>query len=513
MQRGFQLLLPIHTEYMIPADDSVRLLNELLEELDYTKLYQTYQRKVRSISPITMFKILVYGYMNGIYSSRGLEQACRRDVNFMWLLEGQRSPDHNTIARFRSERMVEVIEGLFYQLVKKLQERKEIRLEHLYVDGTKIEANANRYSFVWKGAVEKNEQKLAGKIEAFLEEVNQRYGDLGQTCSLAELLEVLQEQATKQDVKFVQGKGCRKSQLQRDIEVGMGLLERQQKYAGYQETFGKRRSFSKTDRDATFMRMKEDHMKNGQLKPGYNVQIGVEGEYIVGMGVYQQATDSGTLIPLLEEIKKQTGSQSFAVVADAGYESEENYVYLEQSKQDCYIKPANYEISKQRKYKRNPYRIENLMYDETKDVYICPDNKQLKVAFCRRSKSKTGFEAIHTVYECESCENCSHRQDCHKGKGNRRIQVSKQFQKLREKGRKQILTSEGILLRINRSIQVEGAFGVLKEDYGFRRFLMRGNQKVVTETLLMGIAYNVRKYHAKKQQNRLGTYLFEPNTA
>lgn len=153
INRGmYQLVLPMPIEILVPKDDSVRLLSQLMEELNYAKLYMAYSRKGRksAVSPKTLFKILVYGYINNIYTSRGIEQACRRDINFMWLLEGQKAPDHNTIARFRSGRLADVVEDMFCQLVMKLEQAGEILFQTLFVDGTKIEANANKYSFVWK---------------------------------------------------------------------------------------------------------------------------------------------------------------------------------------------------------------------------------------------------------------------------------------------------------------------------------------------------------------------------
>ena len=146
----FQLVLPINLEIDIPVDDSVRLLSNVLEEIDYTELYGAYSRKEKNtaVSPKNLFKILVYAYMNNIYSSRQIELACKRDINFMYLLEGAKAPDHNTIARFRSERLKDIVDNLFNQIVLLLKDNGELSCENLFVDGTKIEANANKYTFV-----------------------------------------------------------------------------------------------------------------------------------------------------------------------------------------------------------------------------------------------------------------------------------------------------------------------------------------------------------------------------
>ena len=160
-----QVVLPLNIGYKIPDNDPVVLLSELCDELDYTKIYEKYLRTWRKHSPKTLFKILVYGYMRKIFSSRGIEEACRRDICFMWLLNYEPTPDHSTITRFMDDKLSSEIEDLFYQLINKLYELGEIKFENLFVDGTKIEANANRYTFVWANAVKKNAEKLYQKID------------------------------------------------------------------------------------------------------------------------------------------------------------------------------------------------------------------------------------------------------------------------------------------------------------------------------------------------------------
>lgn len=506
----YQLSLPTNMEIMIPPEDSVRLLSQIMEELDYRKLYEAYSRTGRkaAVSPMNLFKIIVYGYMNGLYSSRAIEKACRRDINFMWLLQGQSPPDHNTIARFRTQRLAEVMEDLFSQRVVKLGQRGEIAYENLFIDGTKIEANANKYSFVWKKATTKHAARLQTKIDAFVLQTNQKYGCDFSTDSPLELIQVFFEKERKEkNIDFVSGKGTRKGSLQRDAETLNELVTRQDKYREYETTFRGRNSFSKTDEDATFMHMKEDHMRNSQLKPGYNVQIAVEAEYIVGIDISDERSDPLTLIPFLEKMKKNLVCKHKNVIADAGYESEENYAYLQEQQQGCYIKPTNYERSKSRKYKSNMHLRENMPYDQELDEYLCPNGKKLKSIGKTKRVSKSDYEAEITVYECESCEGCPLKSKCTKAKGNRRMSISKKFLSQREKSLQNIVSPLGILLRMNRSIQVEGAFGVLKEDYGFRRFLTRGKQKVGIEFLLLGMGYNINKLHHKIQQNRCGSLL------
>lgn len=275
------------------------------------------------------------------------------------------------------------------------------------------------------------------------------------------------------------------------------LVTRKKKYEKYQATFSGRNSFSKTDPDATFMHLKEDHMRNAQLKPAYNLQLGVEGEYVTGFDISSERSDQLTLIPLIDKMDKNIGVKYQDVTADAGYESEENYTYFENKKQACYIKPQNYERSKSRKFKNNMALRENMAYDAEKDEYTCQNDKKLQVVYTGKRKSKSGFESEVTYYECENCEGCPHKKNCTRSKGNRKMQVSKKFIKQRKKSLENITSPEGILLRTNRSIQVEGAFGVIKENYKFRQFLLRGNRKVQAEIVLIIMAYNVNKLHHK----------------
>jgi len=511
--RVYQLKISSETEVLIPCDDSVRLLNEILEGLDYTSLTRAYSRRGRkpTTTPVTMFKILVYGGMDKTYSGRDLSSACRRDINYMWLLGDEPAPSHDALTRFRSGPLTRCAEDLFYQLVKKLRELDEIKYKHLFPDGSKIEANANKYSFVWKKSTNKYQARLEKKVAVLLPELNGRYRTaFTEKTSLFEIHATLSKRIKE---PFVYGRGCRKSQLQRDIEQIIELMNRQEKYEKYQETFADRNSFSKTDPDATFMHMKDDHMRNAQLKPGYNVTLGVEAEYITGLYVSSERSDQLTLIPLLDEMESYLGVQYEDVTADAGFESEENYTYFEKKQQTCYIKPQNYERSKTKKIKSNMNLRENMPYDAEKDEYTCQNGKKLHMAHTGTRKSKSGFESEITYYECESCEGCPHKKSCTRAKGNRQMQLSKEFLRQREESKTRITSDMGVLLRINRSIQVEGAFGVLKQDMGFRQFLLRGNKKVKTELILMALAFNINKLHNKIQNNRTGSQLFEKKAA
>ena len=504
-----QVLLPINLEIKIRPEDPVFKLVEICDELDYTELYNAYLRHYRKIDPATMFEILVFAYMNGIYSSRDIEKACRNDIRFMWILQNYPAPDHSTISRFQNERLTGVIENLFYQLIKKLSELGEIEFENLFVDGTKIEANANRYTFVWAKAVQKNLNKLYARVDKELSEIALKYS-LNPQADLQQVIDFLTETARLSGISFVCGKGKRKTEIQRDYEKLTEYRERIEKYKESLCICGKRKSYSKTDTDATFMRMKEDHMRNGQLKPGYNVQIGVESEYIVGVGLFPNPTDTTTLIPFLKRVHNNCGHRYRNIIADAGYASEENYTYLENLQINAYIKPADYEVRKTRRFKNDLYRTENLNYDEANDCFICPNGKRLNYMYDSHSKTATGYTVTKKNYVCESCTGCPHREKCFKGSyENRKVCISQTMARQKRSATELVTTDDGILLRMNRSIQVEGAFGVLKENYAFRRFLTRGTRKTETQFLLLCFAFNIQKLYNRSVFNRFNKPLFK----
>ncbi len=522
----FQLSLPMDVAEIIPEKDSVRLLNAVFERIDYTKLYEAYSRIGRiEYSPKNLFKIVTYGAMCHIYHSRDIESACRRDINFMYLLGSLKNvPDHNTIARFRSERLPNAIDDLMGQLVALLRDGGEISGEMIFVDGTKIEANANRYTFVWKKGLAKNEVKMQEKMKKELpllaaqHGIKFRVGDKVKAQDLKRLRKRLYVLARQNSITFVHGTGKRKTALQRAIETVTEYLKRQKQYDDYNHSFAGRNSFSKTDRDATFMRLKEDHMLNGQLKPAYNVNIAVDSEYIIGAHISANCTDTRTLIPFMEEIKEYKYKK---IIADAGYESEENYTYFEENEQIAFIKPMNHETAKTKKYKNDISRRENMAYDEKADTYQCHAGKLLKPVHTKKTKSDSGYPIEKTVYACDNCGGCVHREKCISHRKDevlkedriKRMEVSKKFIRQRSDMEERIKTKEGSLLRMNRSIQVEGAFAVLKQDMEFRRFLHRGKVKVRTEWLILCMAYNINKLHAKGQAKRLGEHLHYPKSA
>ena len=525
-QSGYQLKLPLELETIIPKNDSVRLLSQFVEEMDVTDLYSTYDR-INSLSPRTLLKIVLYSYMNGDYSSRSMELNCKRDINFMFLLEGHSAPDHATLARFRSIHFAPCSKRILAEVSNILFDLGEISGETIFIDGTKIEANANKYTFVWKKAVTKNQAKLLIKLADFVAECEQLYdikivyGNVIKIKHLKRLRKKLYALKNAGNITFVHGIGKRKTPLQKSIEALEEALSKLKEYTQKIHICGERNSYSKTDNDATFMRMKEDAMGNGQLKPAFNLQHGVDSEYITWLTIGPQPTDTTTLIPFLKDAEQHLKFKYKNITADAGYESEENYLFLEANNQIAFIKPANYEISKTRKYKNDIGKIENMEYDKISDFYTCKNNRKLTVSHIRHNKTKTGYVSEKTIYTCENCNDYSYKSDCIKGNncktplGERTkvLQVAKTFIKHRKEDLERIISDEGVLYRMNRSIQAEGSFGDIKQDMQFRRYLSKGTANVLAESTLLAIARNINKLHNKIQNGKTGTHLFPLKSA
>ena len=530
MTNGFQLVMPLDCEVNIEKNAPVRLLNAVMERMDYSKLYAAYSRLGRiEYSPKILLKIMVYGYMRKQISSRALEACCRENLHFIYLLEGQRAPDHNTINRFRKNILTqEAGQDILCQLVVLLHERGLLSLEAAFIDGTKIEANANKYSFVWKKATAKKTEKLLKKIHdelpAKLKEAGIRFHVPEKIAvrQLKKLWKRIHARIKADGIELVSGKGKRKTRLQRLSEWVDQCLAKLKQYTNDIHICGNRNSYSKTDHDATFMHMKEDYMRNGQLKPGYNVNVATCSDFIIGSYISSDRNDVHTLIPFMEQLQKNYAGRNIgSVVVDSGYESEENYCWFEAHPEtELYVKPSNHEVAKHRKYRTDISRRENMAYDAQVDTYTCANGKLLQRTREKKTHTASGLEITTSVYECGECDGCPLKEKCIRACGSKKpleerhkvIYVSKRFAEQRQAMEAKISSPKGCLLRVNRSIQAEGNFAYVKQDLDFRRFLLRGSTKVAAEWLLFSLALNILHLHHKIQNRRLGSGLKIPSS-
>ena len=368
----------------------------------------------------------------------------------------------------------------------------------------------------------KSQAKLFGKILDLVEECEKLYGlkivYSGQISlhTLKRLRKKLYKIKTEESVEFVHGIGKRKTVLQKSIESLESYIDKLKEYTKKIHVCGDRNSYSKTDPDATFMRMKEDAMKNGQLKPAYNLQHGVDSEYVTWLDISPRPTDTRTLIPFLRDMEPYLVFKYQDIVADAGYESEENYLFIKNNGQISYIKPTNYEISKTRKYKNDISRMENMVYDEEHDSYYCKNGKVLTAQYEKKEKTSSGYQRTVTVYKCGDCAGCPYKIGCIKGNNcktpmeerQKVLYVSKKMKQQRQETLERITSEYGTQLRMNRSIQAEGSFANIKEDMEFRRYLYRGKENVTAQSILLAIGYNINKLHHKIQSGRTGQHLF-----
>lgn len=535
--QGQIVLLPTDLEAQIPSHHLVRVVNTTIEQMDLSCLLAQYKGGgTSSYHPKMLLKVLVYAYTQQLYSSRKIAKALRENIYFMWLA-GNQQPDFRTLNRFRSEVVKEVIEAIFTAVLELLIEQGYVKLENYFLDGTKLEANANKYSWVWAKSTKRYKHKLQEKVKELIHEIEQvneaehaEYGErdleeLGPEEPLdsgkleqkiQELNQRLKAQAEKppeppaQDVqpepaapkdkppKPQKKRGRRgKTTLEKAQEALKKLetdcLPRQKKYEDQERKLAGRNSYSKTDIDATFMRMKDDHMRNGQLKPGYNLQMGTEGQFVVGFSVHQRPGDPGCLVPHLQGVKGQLGRLPKNVIADSGYGSEENYAFLEQEQVGNYLKYNTFGKEQRPRYKPNPFAADQMEYDPNKDELICPAGRRLTYRYSFHSKTDNGYRAERRCYEAEDCAGCPLKEPCTKAKGNRRVNMAFQLKAWRQQARDNLTSEAGRKLRSLRGVEVESVFGRLKEDWGFRRFFLRGLEKVRTEFGLLCIAQNMAK--------------------
>jgi len=505
-------LLPPSIEELVPKEHLVRLVSEVIDEMGIEKLLRKYQTGggASRYHPVMMTKVCVYGYMTKVCSSRMLAKAVRENILFMWLA-GNQKPDFRTLNDFRGKMLKEVMEEIFVTAVKMLAAKGYVKLENYFVDGTKIESAAGRYTFVWKKAVEKHEKKLDEKLRAYIQMAEAIWKDENEAYGNRDLEELGgKEKFTSDDVKTLAGlmreriesleAGNCKKKLTKELKtVEKDCLPRKKKYEEAKRLCGERSSYSKTDQDAVFMRMKEDRMGKGQLKPGYNAQIGTENGFVTGYDLFQKPGDTKTLKPHLRRQAKRLGVMPKAVIADAAYGSEENYMYLERNGVKA-IMPYNMYWSEARlKGHKDIFRSENWAYSKKEKYYTCPDGRKLTYQETIQKTTGSGYPIQVDRYECESCAYCRKKKDCTKAQGNRTIERNGRWLRLKQKARRTL--AEERELRKRRSVEVETVFGQLKGNQGYRRFLLRGIEKVSLEWGLLVLGYNLRRMHRVQQEN------------
>lgn len=512
------MFLTVNPNEDIAENDPVRVVDAIVEGLDLREFKKLYHEKGRCpYHPKMMLKIILYAYMNNIYSCRKMERAVQRDIHYIWLAAQER-PDFVTINRFRN-RVKKEINNIFTQVVLVLADKGFITLDVEYIDGTKIESKANKYTFVWRKTVEKNRAKLQEKIRVLLGQIDDAVAQdkAAETekvdftpDTLTSLITELQdslsaepESADKESQKLRR----EKKRLVKELEKHRDKLG---EYDGRLEQIGERNSMSKSDPDATFMRMKEDAMNNGQTKPGYNLQISAENQFITDYALFPNPTDTLTLIPFLNSFPDRYGHLPSIAVADSGYGSEENYRFMAEVGMKAYVKYNRFHLEQHPRYKPNPFNHDNFHYNAAEDYCVCPMGQHMTRIGTSHLKTASGYRSENARYRAQNCNGCPLRCLCYKAKGDRRtIEVNHRLNGYKRKARELLTSEEGLKHRGRRCVEPEAVFGQMKFNMAYRRFRHFGKDKVTMDFAFFAIAFNIKKMCskiAKQTQNGGNTH-------
>lgn len=510
-----QITLPLDLEVIIPEDDISRAVNALVESIPETEFTPfAHHFGTSSYHPRMMMKIILCSYTQSVTSGRKIEALLKDSVRMMWLAQNQR-PAYRTINRFRVHpHMAALIQEAFIQFRMQLQAYDLIDDDAIFIDGTKLEADANKYTFVFRKRVEKSQARLRAQskemyetmyeqqiIPALLEESEEIVTD-AHLNTMHQALETVENDMTEtidatEDVADRKTIRSERSVIRKTKKKCADLRDRELKYTEQLEILGERNSYSKTDTDATFMRMKEDHMRNGQLKAGYNLQVASNHQFVLGYDLYPNPTDTRTLGPFLNTMVDTFQHLPEKIVGDSGYGSESNYEMIMDDYERTALIPYNtYYKEKKKKYKNDEMHPANWPYDAANDLYICPDSREIRFKRYADRTDKYGYTRSFKMYESPDCSGCPLYDMCIKSDRqiNKRIQKNMNLEYFKAQVKHQLSTKENRAIYQQRKVDIETVFGNLKANLSFRRFSVRGMRKIKIETGLALLALNIRKF-------------------
>lgn len=499
---------------MIPSGHLGRIINDVVEGIPMEKLREYYAGGGASCyHPKMMIKVWLYGYCERVYTSRRLAKALRENVVFIWLSGGQ-APCFKTLSEFRGERMQDLVDTVFKQVLLLLLSEGYISMEDLYVDGSKWEANANRHKITWAKNTARYKEAVLERVEELLRQARElqvaedsQYGnkDLAEVGQGKEVRLVLTSAQASEYLaelnRLIEEKAEEKARQKALRQIGKKLLEEQEKLEKYeqQELMLKgRNSYSKTDPDATGLRMKDD-----RLLPGYNVQHTTDNQYIVNWTIEQCASDSPTLLPHLDKLEERQQElplpASQNLNADAGYGSEENYADLERRSINAYLKYPLFHQEQSGEMLKKAFRRENFPYDPLADQFTCPWQRKLNFVQERTVVTSNGYKKTTRVYQCESCEDCPLAPECKKREDKARtVSYSPKGEHYKQRAKEMLNSEKGRQMRSERGIEVESSFGDIKYNMRHQRFILREKKKVYVEYGLLAIGHNLRKVYCEK---------------
>lgn len=509
-----QGVLPIFISDYLDVCDPVFTFDELVGGMNlqqYLTSVSEHKLGRTRYDPIRMLKTVLFGFMDqGYISLRGLEENCKVNIRYIYLMDHQ-TPSYRTFGYFINEVLADNIENIFNDINHAIFDKENVDLTHLYIDGSKFEANANKYTWVWKKATEKSRYRLYAKITTLIGEINQGLASSGlkiesRTEYVPDYLDQISERYREiwhlDPRNFVSGRGHHKSIQQRQYQQLKAYTAKLKEYMEKITICGEgRNSYSKTDHDATFMRIKKDYMGNDQLLPAYNVQFGIADEYIAVADVNQYRSDMDCFIPLMEKFQKTYGFYPTYPIADAGYGSYNNYIFCEQHGMKKYMKfPMYAKETKDKEYHNNPFRAVNFKIDKD-GILRCPNGKAFHFLY-RRHVRGNHYGRQEEYYQCEECSGCPYATKCKRTDKNRTILLNQELTSMHKEVLDNLESVQGALLRMNRSIQSEGTFGIIKNDREYKRIVRRGLKSVQLEIFLICIGHNLYKYHNKKMKDR-----------
>ena len=501
--------LPVLLSEYLPISDPVIAFDRFMEGIDLEKYLTNIPKHTTGrnrYNPVDMLKTVLFAFADkGYCSLRELEDRCRVNTRYMYLMNWE-TPSYHAFGDFINEVLGDKIEDIFKEINEKIFTSEHVDLTHLYIDGTKLEANVNRYRWVWKKATEKSRYRLFARITTLLEEINSEINWSGLEIKtnaeyvpeyLSEILSSYAALYQLDEKDFVRGKGKHKTVQQRQYEQLKIYMHKLEEYREKLCICGEdRNSYAKTDHSATFMRMKKDHMGNDQLLPAYNIQIGVADEYIAVMDVNHYRADMDCFVPLMEKFNDLYGFYPTYPVADAGYGSYNNYLYCEQHGMKKYMKFTMYDKeTKDKRYREDPYRAENFRIDP-EGIMRCPNQKAFHFRY-RKNVKGNKYGRQEEIYECEDCSDCPYAAKCKKASGNRTVRINEELTAMHREVLNNLNSIQGALLRMNRSIQAEGTFGIMKYDRSYKRIVRRGINSVKLEVFLVSIGHNLYKHYNK----------------
>ncbi len=511
-----QMKIPVDLEKIIEISDPIYTFNEIIEQIDLYKYFVGKGNKTGRprFDSVKLLKIILFAFMeNGYASVRNIEKLCKTDIRFIWLLDDLKAPSYSTVSNFMNEMLIDSIEDIFNDINSYIFQKENVDLNHVYIDGTKLEANANKYTWVWKKACKTSRHRVYMYLTQLIQEINEtdllfHNFKIGIRKEYTiEYVEYVVEQYQKimevDTSSFVYGSGKRKTIFQKHYEKLADYLKKLKKYAHHIKVCGDdRNSYSKTDNDATFMRIKRDYMGNDQLLPAYNVQLGICDEYIAVMDMKQYASDMECFVPLMEKFNNTYGFYPRYPVADAGYGSYNNYLYCEQKGMEKYMKFTMFKKeTTDKKYRENEFRAVNFKRDRDGNL-ICPNGRKFQYLYDKAVRGNK-YGRTEEFYQCEDCSNCPYAEKCKKGEGNRTVRMNEELTAIHKEVLENLTSTHGLLLRANRSIQAEGTYGVIKWDRQYKRIRRRGLKSVIFEFTSICIGFNLYKYHLKKQKSLL----------